>query len=707
MSQQNSVTTRFPNIIQYLLVFGVVASISLLFPNNLQFKYEFERGQIWRFDDLRAPFDFAINKAAEQVTAETEQLKAEFSPYYENSLDIVKQQKKFFADEFQKQLNASQKDNQFQDVLAHPDRYLNWGNRFLDRVYERGIIQLAPEQQNKGKDFVVNVVQDNTTEQKTLEYFLNLESARALLTDTLPYSTLKEPDFLYPLLESALSPNILYNKELTDKFLQEALASVSTTQGIVRQGQIIILRGNVINEDAYQKLVSLQQQYEQSVSTLRSRWVLFGGYFLLTALIVIIFVVYLSMFSPKVFKNPKELFFILLWLVVYSYLVYIVEHTTTLSAYMIPFCIVPIVINTFYNNQLAFFTHINVVLIASFLSSLGYEFTLLQILAGIVVLLSNIDNRNWSRFFYSMLYIFLTYALTHLGLSLIQEGSLQGMDWSIYGAIFVNAFLTMLAYPLIPLLERFFKFVSPITLIELSDMNRPLLRELGIKAPGTLQHSLQVSNLAEAAARKVGADPLLVKTGALYHDIGKTAHPSFFIENQGSRNPHEGKTALESATIIIEHVSEGVQMAKKHRLPNILVDFIRTHHGTTRVEYFFRNYKTEHPEEEVDEALFRYPGPKPRSKEETILMMADSIEAACKSLKSPTEAMIDETIEKIVSGKITQGQLQDSRLTFKELEMCKREFKKIMKSVHHTRIEYPEEANSTVQGKVNKEIGEI
>lgn len=693
MSQQNSIIAKFPYLFQYLLLVGAIALVSLLFPNNLQFKYEFERGQIWRFEDLRAPFDFAINKPAAQFTAETEQLKADFSPYYEHNTNIVKQQKKFFAEEFQKQLNTSRADNQFRDVLARPERYLNWGNRFLDRIYDQGIIQLSAEQQGKGKDFVINVVRENTTEQQTLEYFLNLESARSLLADTLPNSGLQEPDFLYPLLESAFAPNVLYNKELTNKFLQEALAAISSTQDMVRQGQIIILRGNVINDETYQKLVSLQEQYEQSVSNLRSRWLVFVGYFLLTALIVGIFALYLFLFAYKVFRSPKELFFILLWIVVYSYLVHIVERADALSIYMIPFCIVPIVINTFYNNQLAFFTHINVVLIASFLSSLGYEFTLLQILAGIVVLLSNIDNRNWSKFFYSMLYIFLTYALTHFGLSLIQEGALTSLDWSIYGSIFVNAFLTMLAYPLIPLLERLFRFVSPITLIELSDMNRPLLRELGIKAPGTLQHSLQVSNLAEAAARKVGADPLLVKTGALYHDIGKSTHPSYFIENQGSRNPHEGKTALESANIILEHVSEGIQMAKKHRLPNILIDFIRTHHGTTRVEYFYRNYKSENPETAVDETLFRYPGPKPRSKEETILMMADSIEAACKSLKSPTEIMIDETIEKIVAGKITQGQLQDSRLTFKELEMCKREFKKIMKSVHHARVEYPEELN--------------
>lgn len=691
MSRLKSTFSLFPNFIQYVLILSTVFLISLLFPDNLTFKYQFEKGKTWRYEDLIAPFDFAIKKTDAEIASENQQIKNDFSPYYELNSNIVRNQKKIFAEEFQKQLALIKQDNQFWDVQGHPDRYLNYGNAFLDRIYQQGIIQIASEHQSKGKDFVINLVEGNTTQQQTLEYFFSIESAQAFLTDSLPYSNLQEPDFLYPVLENTLTFNVFYNPELTRKFLESAVASISTTRGMVRQGDVIVLRGGAINDVVYQKLISLKEQHEQNISSNHSRWVAFIGYFLLTLLVVSIFAIYLSRFAAPVFKKPRELFFILMWLVIYGYLVYAVERADILSAYMIPFCIAPIVINTFYNNQLAFFTHIIVVIIASFLSSLGYEFTLLQILAGIVVLLSNIDNRNWSRFFLSMLNIFLTYALAFFTLTLIQEGSFYLKDWSVYSSIFINAFLTMLAYPLIPLLERLFRFVSPITLIELSDMNRPLLRELGIKAAGTLQHSLQVANMAEAAARKIGSDPLLVKTGALYHDIGKMANPSFFIENQGNRNPHDSKTALESVQIIIDHVNEGIQIAKKHRLPNVLIDFIRTHHGTTRVEYFYRNFKQQYPTEAIDEAAFRYPGPKPRTKEQTILMMADSIEAACKSLRHPTEELIDDTIEKIIAGKINQGQVQDSQLTFRELELCKKEFKRVMKSVHHSRIEYPEE----------------
>jgi putative nucleotidyltransferase with HDIG domain len=417
----------------------------------------------------------------------------------------------------------------------------------------------------------------------------------------------------------------------------------------------------------------------------------FAGYFILTSLIIGVFIFYLRLFALEIFSRFNKLLFILMWLVVYSYLVFVVEKADILSAYLIPFCIVPIVIKTFYNARLALFTHIVVVLIASFLSSLGYEFTFLQILAGIVVLLSDVDTRDWSRFFSSMLYIFFTYALAYFGLSLIEEGKVSTIDWTVYTWIFLNVFLTLLAYPLIPLLERLFGFTSSISLVELSDMNRPLLRELAIKAPGTLQHSLQVANLSEVAARRIGADPLLVKVAALYHDIGKTKQPSFFIENQSGKNPHEGLSYLESAKIIIGHVAEGVKMARKHRLPPVLTKFIETHHGTTRTEYFYRSYMKENPDTAVDESLFRYPGPRPRTKEETILMMADSIEAACKSLKNPTGEELNNFIDKIIEGKITHGQFENSTMSFQELEQCKQEFKSIMRSIYHVRIEYPDD----------------
>lgn len=686
-----STLDRLPDVLRYLLVIGVIAFISILSPDNVKFKYEFEKGQTWRFEDLEAPFDFAIRKPAPEIQAEIQELEKDFSPYYQLDFEVAKEKKQLFESEFNKQLEEFRPEGQFNDVIRQPKKYLEYGNGFLDRIFDRGIVFLAEPHRDKGKNFVINILRGNITQRQTLENLLTVTTAKAVLSDSLPYSGLEEPEFLYPLLETVVVPNVFFNDTLTHKLREEMISGVSTSRGMVKKGELIISRDGIVTEEAYQKLISFKEQYEREVAAKRSHLGVFVGYLLLTSLVVGVLLIYLRLFAREIFMRLNKLVFILLWLVVYSYMVYAVESAGTLSAYLIPFCIVPIVVKTFYNERLALFTHIVVVLIASFLSSLGYEFAFLQILAGIVVLLSDVDTHDWSRFFYSILYVFLTYALAYLGLSLIVEGSLASVDWSVYAWIFLNVFLTLLAYPLIPLLERLFGFTSSISLVELSDLNRPLLRELAVKAPGTLQHSLQVGNLSEAAARKIGADPLLVKVGALYHDIGKTLNPEYFIENQGGNNPHSGISNMESARIIIGHVAEGVKKAKKYRLPNVLIDFIQTHHGTTRAEFFYRNYLKENPGKEADENLFSYPGPRPRSKEETILMMADSIEAACKSLKSPTGQELDDFIDKIIAGKITLGQMEDSKMTFRELEDCKEVFKQIMRSVYHVRIEYPEE----------------
>lgn len=688
---------RVPEVVRYLLAIGVISLISFLYPNHLKFKYEFEKGQVWPYEDLVAPFDFAIKKSTEELSREQLELEKQIAPCYELNSEIEENQIAAFDTEFTKQINLVSQSREFRDVLHQPDKYRRYGNELLKRLFNRGIVSLAKEHETAGRDFVIQIIRGNTVQRQTIGKLLDLKAAKNLLSDSLPYSRLSEPDFLYPLLEGALAPNLFYSDTLTKKFKADLLSGISAHRGMVKKGEMIVPHSGVITEETYQKLISFKAQYEEQVSVSRSNIWVFGGYFLLTAMVVVMLFLYLKLYAPYIYYNLRKLTFILIWLLAYGYLVYVVEQTHLLSAYLVPFCIVPIVIKTFYNAWLALFVHITVVLIGSFITSLGFEFTFLQLVVGIVVLLSNVSTREWSKFFYSMLYIFLSYGLGYLGLSLIQGGSLMEVDWSKYVWIAMNVFLTLLAYPLIPLVERVFGFTSPITLLELSDMNKPLLRELALKAPGTLQHSLQVANLSEAAARKIGADELLVKVAALYHDIGKTLNPEFFIENQAGKNPHQDMAPLESAKTIIRHVTDGVQMAKKSGLPELLINFIRTHHGTTRVEYFYRNLKNENPDQEIDESQFRYPGPKPRTKEETIMMLADSIEAACKSLQNPTEKELEEKIDGIIQGKINQGQLEESEITFTELKASKAVFKQVMKSVHHVRIAYPEEKTNKTE----------
>ncbi|MEZ5059296.1 MAG: HDIG domain-containing protein [Saprospiraceae bacterium] len=684
-------TSQLKSIIRWVIVIGVIAFISLLFPDNARFPYEFAEGGTWRYETLDAPYDFPILKPESQLKKEIQALEEDFSPYYTLNTEILGQVKKQFREQFNQQLAQAKMENQFPNLQKAPANYEKYALSWLDQVYTKGIIDWAAQHQDKGDDFVINLVVGNTTQKRTAESLKTVEKVEQILTDSLPYSRLAEPEFLLYVMEDLIRPNIFFDDSLTTRYKRSVLSEVSLASGLVKEGDRIVTRGDVVGPETYQKLVSFKQQYQESSSESRKPLGIFLGYMLLTTLIVVAFLMYLQSYLPDTLQELKKLSLILMWLVIFSYLVHLVEQSSTLNAFMLPFCIVPIVVKTFFTDRLAFFTHIVVVLIASFLSSLGYEFTFLQIIAGIVAVLTTADTRNWTKFFMAMFFIFISYFLGFIGLSLIANGDLYEVQWDMAGFFFFNVLLTMLAFPLIPLLGRIFGFTTAISLVELSDMNRPLLQELALKAPGTLQHSLQVGNLAEAAARAIGADALLVKVGAYYHDVGKTLNPEYFIENQAGKNPHDDIDEKRSAEIIIGHVSGGAEMAKKARLPKVLIDFIKTHHGTTRTEYFFRNYVKNHPDELVHPQDFQYPGPKPKTREETILMMADSLEAAAKSLKNPNSEEIDDLVEKIINAKISTGQFTISEMSFKEFDACKVVFKKVLKSMLHVRIEYPED----------------
>ncbi len=675
-------------LLRYAMVAGVVVVISLLYPSNVKFKYEFQKGLSWRYEDLTAPFDFAIKKPNEEIMEDRSRLSREFSPYYRLNPGL--------ADAKIKDFEAAIDQNKTY-LLSLPDsvrssirQYTDFGTSFLKNVYARGVIKLAPEHQGKGEDFVINVLQGNVSTKRTLPAFFTVDNARQVLADSIARRPQPFPTVLSIALNDAIAPNILYDAEQTEQLREQALSNIATTKGVVRQGDLIVKKGNVVTEDVYEKLVSYREKFETDVISQKSSLVVYVGYVLLTGLILGTFMMYVNAYRKEILQHWNYLTFVMLWMVVFSYLTYLVEKTEVLSVYVIPFCIVPVVVRHFFTYRLAFFTHVVVVLIAGFLTAEGYQFIYTQIVAGVVAVLAIADARYWSKFFTSVLFIFLSYSLSLLGLDIIEEGDFMQLDWSIYGWLVLNGMLTLMAFPLIPLMERFFGFTSSISLVELADMNRPLLRELAMKAPGTFQHSLQVGNLAEAAANEIGANPLLVRTGALYHDIGKMLNPEYFVENQSGASPHNDISHLESAAIIISHVTEGERLAKKHRLPKVITRFITTHHGTTKVEYFYKTYLQENPGVEVDPSKFTYPGPKPQTKCETIVMLADSVEATARTLKDPTGKDIDELVDKIINGKIEKGQLSKSSFTFSDLETCRTIFKKMLRSIHHIRLEYPE-----------------
>ena len=694
--------TTGKRVLRWVLGIAAVACISLLYPNNLTFPYQFERGQTWRYADLRAPYDVQVRKTPVELEEDRQMVVEGLTPVYLADETVSRNARAGFLADFRELIDTSGGQVLFdRDLLRQSEQYRRWGLLVLDRLYSRGVIQTREEDLMDGLSKVVTIVNGNQVQERTIGQTYTPATARQWLTDSLFYTNLRAPEALLPLLNQRLTYNLFYSDSLTNRFRERELSTISPYKDLVREGEIIVEQGQTITDNVYQELISYRQLYNENLSAQSGYYSVFAGYSALVGLVIMLLFLYLRSFYPEIFSRLSNLTFILVWPLLYALLVRTAEYTPGLSAYVVPFCIVPIVMKIFFTERLAFFVHVAVVLITSFLTSLGYPFTFLSIMAGVVVIFMDIDARDWSRYFRSLMLLLVYYVVGYVGLELLRGATVWTADYTTLAWLAGNVFLVLLAYPLIPLLERIFGFLSPVTLTELTDMNRPLLQKLARQAAGTWQHSLNVGNMAEQAAREIGADALLVKTAALYHDIGKTENPEYFIENQNGPNPHDQLDELESAKIIIGHVTHGITLAQKAGLPKVLIDFIRTHHGTTRAEYFYRTYIKDHPERERFEPAFRYPGPRPTTKEQTILMLADSIEAACKSLRNPTEKELFDLIDNVIRGKLTSGQLEDSKLNFAELEACRRVFRSIMKSVHHLRIAYPDkdkEATELDQG---------
>ncbi len=678
-----------PSWVQVGLVLLVVVLISFMFPTGVKFDQRYEQGTRWRYDDLVAPFDFPIRKLDPELEAERDAVRARAEPYLVYDPNVANEELASFEAVFQDRFRLLPADSDFGDFRRRPDRYLKVAQGLLKRSYDRGIVDLSGPVAN-ARSGIVHIVRGNTLTERSTASLVGPEQVREQLRDSVQATRLRDADVLVPLLQDAVQPNVRYSDSLTRRFLEANLAEIAESRGMVRQAEIIVTEDGIVSEEIYRKLESYRRQYESQVVDDSRGWFMFLGYLMLTSMIMAVLLLYIRVFHRGEFARFNRLVFILMLVLVSSFAVFRLESLNGLSVWVMPFAIVPIIIKSFYPQGVALFTHLCVVLIASFLTSLGYEFTFIQIIVGIVAVLSPTGTRDLTKFFRTILFLFFTYAVGYVGLELTKEGAWRTIDWSVFVWLGVNVFLVLLAYPLVPLLGRFFGFTSDVTLLELSDVNRPVLRELGLRAPGTFQHSLAVSNLAESAAREVGADTLLVKVAALYHDIGKSTAPLYFIENQTGRNPHDDLDELESARVIIAHVPDGVRMAKKAGLPAKLIDFIRTHHGTTRVEYFYRTWRKAHEGTPDDEVKFRYPGPLPTSKEQGILMLADSVEAAGRATRDPTQEGIAKLVDGILDAKVAHGQLNECSLSFAELEVCRAIFKTMLNSMYHARVEYPE-----------------
>lgn len=678
------------NLLNIGVVLALIVFIAFLFPYQSGPHFEYEVNKPWPYEDFVSPTTFAVYKSDAQISAERESIRSEFLPYFErDTAGFQRSIGKFqlLLDELLADMEAAEG---ISDLRSQKSRYVSLIEAELQKIYSTGILDtvgLDPRFRPLNRFHVISGEQVRI---KKVEDVVFHDEAEDIIQNRMRESDLPDADLLLSPAMESLSSNIIYAPSRTERYLSIAVGEVSEKEGIVEEGEVIVKNGEVVTGRIDREIQSYESEYRPSLGSRLGSWWVFSGYLLLTVYLIALFLLFLKSNAKEVYFHFNQLIFMIVWIALYSYVVSVIDPIENISTYIIPFCVVPIVVKTFFNDRLALFLHLIIILLASYLTNLGYEFMFIEIVAGIATVLSFRIQAVWNRLFTTVGIIFLSYIVSYLGLALIRTGDIADVNYIYFLWFFLSAFLTFLAYPLLPLLERVFRFTSEITLNELADMNHPLLKQLSVEAPGTLQHSLQVGNLAEAAAAAIGADKLSVKVAALYHDIGKMKRPEYFIENQAGSNPHDQLSPKESAEIIIDHVTYGLELAKKHGLPRLLKDFILTHHGTTRVEYFYRKHLAENGEEEVDEKDFTYPGPRPRSKEEAIFMLADSLEASCKSLEQPSYEELAQMIDRIIDHKVNAGQLENTDLSFRDLETARKVFKKMLKSIHHVRVSYDE-----------------
>ncbi len=656
-----------------LLYAASIAIIVFFFPKGGQFKYEFQQGKPWQHQTLYAPIDFDVLKTQEERAQEMQLISAQQPPYFTQDPVVYPSIKaKVWA-----WLQTQDKLEDSTEVVSA-----------LDELYRGGVVKAADIPQGTG---YIWLLEGQVASKKEIDELRTPQSALNWLKER--WSQTLSPATSDELARSGLmldviQPNYLLDQDITQKALDQAIESLSTTNGFVQKGTLVIAKGEVVDAESYRMLDSLSQHFSSVIWNQNSAIFIVLGYVLLVAMVLLMMFLFLKKYRPKVYRNNTQVTFIFFNMIAMVVATSLVVQYNADYLFVVPLSILPLILKTFFDARLGLFSHVLTVLVLGFVVPNSFEYIFLQIMAGVVTILSVTALYKRANLFISVGQITLVYAIGYLSFHLIQEGTWAEIKWITLGYFALNGMITLFVQPLIYAYEKVFGLVSEVSLLELSDTNTALLKELSIKAPGTFHHSLQVANLAEAAANEIGANAMLVRVGALYHDLGKMNNPTYFTENQKSSvNPHDEISARESAQIIIEHVRDGIEIAKKNKLPDRLIDFIRTHHGTSQVYYFYK--KALERDAQVDINHFTYPGPLPFSKETAILMMADAVEAASKSLKNPTYEEIDSFVERIIQTQVEGDQMINANITFKEIIAVKKVLKAKLTNIYHLRVAYP------------------
>lgn len=665
-------------LIRLGLIIITVAIIVWMMPRSSQNNFKIEKGRPWIYNDLKAPFDFPIYKSDEAVKAERDSLMKQYEPYYILNSDVVGKQLRQFSKDYSNGIPGL--NNDYLSIIANRIR----------RLYDQGIMSNSDYAKiSKDTTKFVRIVNGKHATSTQISKVYSVVSAYEQIFEDEVLATHRE--ILQKCnLNDYITPNLKYDKERSEASLNDLQNSIPLASGLVQRGEKIIDRGDIVDGKTYNKLLSFQKEMErQNVDQEKIRLNIMGQ-ILYTAILLTCFTIFLTLFRKDYFEKVRSTAMIYALIVLFTIIASLMVVHNVLHVYIVPFAMVPIFIRVFMDSRTAFMAHATMILTCACFLQYPLEFVAVELVAGLVAIFSLRELSSRSQLFWTAVSVTLAAILTNLALDWIRINDLAKISYSEYNYLVINGVLLFCSYPLLYVIEKAFGFTSNITLIELSDMNKELLRKMSEVAPGTFQHSIQVGNLAAEIANKIGAKSQLVRTGALYHDIGKIANPIYFTENQSGVNPHEKMENIDSAQMIISHVTEGTKLAEKYNLPNEIKDFITTHHGQGKTKYFYVQYKNAHPDEDVDDLLFTYPGPNPFTKEQAILMMADTVEAASRSLPDYTEKSIRELVERLIDGQVADGFFRDCPITFRDIAYAKTVLIEKLKTIYHTRLSYPE-----------------
>lgn len=633
--------------------------IVLAFPNKSGFKYEFALGGQWKHENLVSPIDFPILKTEKELSEDKNQIINSKQLYYKKDNKVedsllakINEGKEFSNEEKQKIIN------------------------YLNKIYTIGVIKnIEPTQ----KDQLICILEDNVAKEYEQEELLTLDQAKQGLS-----KIVKNENIL-----NLLQPNIIYDSKTTENILQTKLNEITHNKGLISEGEQIISKGEKITPEKNQILNSFKQAYEGNNIGQNNAQTILLGRFILVCITLLAMMLFINHNRSDIFPNDRKVLLILFVILFICCVMAFIIHINPKYIYAVPVCIVPIVIKTFFDTKTSLYVFLVSIIIIGFAVPNSFEYVFYQLIAGIMTIVSAESSSKRSNFLLTSLILFITYALIYIANNLMQNIEITSIETDVILMFALNSILLLFAIPFILILEKLFGLISDYSIIEYTNTNSKILRELSVKAPGTFQHCIQVANISEDLILEIGGNAMLVRAGALHHDIGKLAIPIFFIENQNTGfNPHNELSYEESAQAIISHVTNGVKLAYKHKLPEPIIDFIRTHHGTSKTKYFYNRHIAENPDKTIDSSIFTYKGPRPFSRETAVVMMVDAVEAASRSLKNHSENEISKLVDGIINSQIADEQFSNSDITFKDVDKIKDFLKKKLQSIYHVRIEY-------------------